>query len=83
MIDENKKPDDASDRAFETSSRLMLMKISIDKLFAQVDEIASRLQKLELAYYQAFPDRADQDVRFENQLYELNSPNNPSNKPKS
>jgi hypothetical protein len=30
-----------------------------------------KAEKLELAYYAAFPDRADKDLRFENQILSL------------
>jgi hypothetical protein len=55
----------------ETRDRLMMIELSIGNLFRQMEEIASKTQKLEIAYYAAFPDRADKDLKFENQILSL------------
>jgi hypothetical protein len=55
----------------EVRDRLMLIELNVRNLFSQMEEIALKAQKLELAYYAAFPDRMNKDLRFENQVLSL------------
>jgi hypothetical protein len=52
----------------DVCARLLALEFNQDRLIERLEEIALRLQKLDLAYYEAFPDRADADLRFQNQL---------------
>jgi hypothetical protein len=65
------------DLEYQTQLRLMALELSVDYLNRRIEEIALKTQKLEIAYYQAFPDRAAEDLRFENQLHALISPLKP------
>jgi hypothetical protein len=60
--------DDKSQRELETELRLLALELHRDSVDAQLEAMTQKLQKLELAYYQAFPDRADGDAQFDNQL---------------
>jgi hypothetical protein len=55
----------------ELCGRLLALEFNLDRLNDRLDEMALKTQKLELAYYQAFPDRADADREFEHQLESL------------
>jgi hypothetical protein len=72
--------------AFETETldRLMMIELNIGNLFRQLEEVALKTQKLEMAYYEAFHDRAGKDLRFENQILslKLNLPSEDGTTPK-
>jgi hypothetical protein len=55
----------------ELSARLLALELNQDFLIERLEAMELKAQKLELAYYQAFPDRADGDLQFENQLQSL------------
>jgi hypothetical protein len=56
---------------YQTQLRLMCLELGVDSLSRQLKEMALKTEKLEMAYYAAFPDRADKDLRFENQILSL------------
>jgi hypothetical protein len=55
----------------ENELRLLALELHRDSLEERLEAMTQKLQKLELAYYQAFPDRADGDLQFDNQLQSL------------
>ena len=55
----------------EVRDRLMLIEINVRNLSDQMEELALKAQKLEIAYYAEFPDRVNKDLRFENQVLSL------------
>ena len=52
-------------------ARLLTLEFNQDRLVEQLEAMTAKVQKLELAYYQAFPDRVDSDLHFDHQLQRL------------
>ena len=55
----------------ELYARLLALEFNQDRLIQRLEAMELKIQKLELVYYQAFPDRADDDLRFQNQIDSL------------
>jgi hypothetical protein len=71
VTEENKKPPRRSEFEEEIAGRMLATEINITNLFYRIDLMTKTLQKLDTAYYQAFPDRLDKDLRLEDQLRAL------------
>lgn len=67
----------------DTTLTFLGMGLKLTHIFQQMEALALKVQKLEAAYYHAFPDRMDKDAQFEEQLRALNSPSEPETPTKS
>lgn len=66
-----------SENEQELWNQVLADTINIKTLFSRMDEMQRKIQKLEEAYYQQFPDRLDKDLEFEKQFQALNFPTQP------
>jgi hypothetical protein len=77
MTSENKtKPQRALTSEEEVFLKLFAAELNISNLFQQMEIVSRTVQKLDAAYYEAFPDRLDKDERFDDQLQALKAPPN-------
>lgn len=82
MTEENKRPPRLSKSEEDMMWRLGAAEINIANLFRRLETMTRTLQKLDEAYYQAFPDRIDKDVRFEDQIEALKKASTKPNAPR-
>jgi len=71
MTEQNKRPPRPSKFEENMMWRVGAAEINITNLFSHIETMTKTLQKLDAAYYEAFPDRLDRDLRFGDQLAAL------------